>query len=97
MCVSSDGFDEIALLCRLYFSIQCSADEGSYTCSYFGSVFYVFDLLLVAYSHSLFQTSIILFDLLLVPVTVQLRTVFNQFYIFFFCKKSKSNHKVIVK
>ena len=50
------------------------------------------DLLLVAYLHSLFQTSIILFDLLLVPVTVQLTTVFNQFHIF--CVKKA---KVIIK
>ena len=35
--------------------------------SYFRSVFDIFDLLLVAYSHSLFQISIILFDLLLEP------------------------------
>ena len=66
--------------------IQCSAEEGS------NSLFNIFDLMLVAYSHPLFQTSIILFDLLLVPVTVQLTTVFNQF-IYFFVKKSKSNHK----
>ena len=52
------------------------------------------DLLLVAYSHSLFQTAIILFDLLLVPVTVQLATIFNHFHIFFV---KKGNHKVIVK
>ena len=45
------------------------------------------DLLLVAYSHSLFQTSIILFDLSLVPVTVQLTPVFLTSFIFF-CKKA---------
>ena len=71
-------------------SIQCSVDEGSY--SYFRSFFNISDLLLVAYSHSLFQTSIIPFDLLLVPVTVQLTTVFNQSQIFF-----EKKAKVIIK
>ena len=52
------------------------------------------DLLLVAYSHPLFQTSIILLDLLLVPDC----TTYNSFLTsFFFLEKSKSNHKVIVK
>ena len=52
------------------------------------------DLWFVSYSHSLFQTSIILFDLLLVPVTVQLTTVCFKFL---FVKKGKGNPKVIVK
>ena len=55
----------------------------------FQSDFNIFDLLLVAYSHSLFQTWVILFDLFL----VQLTTVFFQFH-FFFCKKKA---KVIIK
>ena len=75
MCISSDGYDEIALLCRpncAFKALQMRAHivildqpRGKHRT----------DLLLVAYSHS-FQTSIILFDLLLVPVTVQLTNFF---------------------
>ena len=45
--------------------------------------------ILVAYSHSLFQTFIILFDLLLVPVTIKLTAVFLTSFILFFCKKKQ--------
>ena len=81
MCVSSDGLMRLHFCAglieqmRAYVVFLDQSDQVS-TEAY---------LLLVAYSHSLFQTSIILFDLLLVPVTVQRTTVFNQFH--FFVKK----------
>ena len=76
MCISSDGFDEIALLCRPNSAFKALQMRAHIVILDQSRGKQRTDLLLVAYSHSLFQTSIILFDLLLVPVTVQLTTIF---------------------